>query len=204
MIWDASLNQKNPLLNREHAEHAEQEELRRNRKTTTIFTNQITVCHAKSNANTLYSINTIYGANIAADNKANARPNFQRGNWNYFAGIDVETAYTQAKQLITIKKMVGNSTLASKYIDTSKRYFFSRGHLAPDGNKNLRLNEFGSTDNNTSCVGDFIDAASQDATYYYINVAPQWQSFNNGNWKELETDTRNLAISRNINLVTYT
>ena len=52
-------------------------------------------------------------------------------------------------------------------------------------------------------AGDFIDAASQDATYYYINVAPQWQSFNNGNWKELESDTRNLAISRKIDLVTY-
>ncbi len=169
--------------------------------TSTIFTNQITVCHVKSNANTLYSIDTIYGANIAADDKSNARPNFQRGN--YFVGIDVDTAYTQAQQLITIKNIVGNSTLASKYIDTSKSYFFSRGHLSPDGNKNLRLNEFGST-NNTSCVGDFIDAASQDATYYFINVAPQWQSFNNGNWKELEFATRNIAISRNIDLVTYT
>ena len=32
--------------------------------TSTIFTNQITVCHVKSNANTFYSIDTIYGANI--------------------------------------------------------------------------------------------------------------------------------------------
>jgi DNA/RNA endonuclease G (NUC1) len=51
---------------------------------------------------------------------------------------------------------------------------------------------------------DFIDAGSQDATYYYINAAPQWQSFNNGNWKALEAGTRDLAISRSIDLVVYT
>jgi hypothetical protein len=30
---------------------------------------------------------------------------------------------------------------------------------------------------------DFIDAASQDASYYFMNTAPQFQIFNNGNWK---------------------
>ena len=52
--------------------------------------------------------------------------------------------------------------------------------------------------------GDFIDSGSQDATYYYINVAPQWQSFNNGNWKALELATRNLASARVHDLRTYT
>jgi hypothetical protein len=31
--------------------------------------------------------------------------------------------------------------------------------------------------------GDFIDAGSQDATYYFMNTAPQWQNFNGANWK---------------------
>jgi DNA/RNA endonuclease G (NUC1) len=31
--------------------------------------------------------------------------------------------------------------------------------------------------------GDFIDAGSQDATYYFLNTAPQWQNFNGANWK---------------------
>ena len=52
--------------------------------------------------------------------------------------------------------------------------------------------------------GDFIDSASQDATYYYINAAPQWQSFNNGNWKALELATRNLAAARVHDFRTYT
>ena len=34
--------------------------------------------------------------------------------------------------------------------------------------------------------GDFIDAASQDASYYFMNVAPQWQCFNGANWKSVK------------------
>lgn len=148
----------------------------------TTFINQITICHVESNDNTLYAIDTIYGANVAADDKQNERPSFRKGN--YYTGVDVDTAYSQDGQLITVSEIVGSSTLGAQYIDVSKSYYFARGHLAPDA--------------------DFIDAGSQDATYYYINAAPQWQSFNNGNWKALEAGSRNLAISRNIDLVVYT
>jgi hypothetical protein len=146
------------------------------------YINQLTVCHVQSNDNTLYAVHTIYGANAAADDKDNARPSFRKGN--YFVGVDVETAYSQDGQLVTVSDIVGSSTLGAQYIDTTKSYYFARGHLAPDG--------------------DFIDAGSQDATYYYINAAPQWQSFNNGNWKALEFGTRDLAISRVIDVVVYT
>ena len=50
---------------------------------------------------------------------------------------------------------------------------FFLGHLAPDAS--------------------FIDEAEQDATYFFFNVAPQFQSFNNGNWKALEYVTREMA-----------
>ena len=39
----------------------------------------------------------------------------------------------------------------------------------------------------------FVYKFERDATQYYINVAPQFQSFNARNWKDLEFQTRNVA-----------
>ena len=110
------------------------------------------------------------------------RPSFHKGN--YYTGVDVDAAYSQAGQTATLAKILGSSPLAAQYVDVSNSRYFARGHLAPDG--------------------DFIDAASQDATYYFINCLPQYQSFNNGNWKALELATRGLAINRVHSLRTYT
>ena len=51
--------------------------------------------------------------------------------------------------------------------------FLARGHLAPSA--------------------AFIYKLERDATYYFINVAPQFQSFNSGNWMALELATRKVA-----------
>ena len=51
--------------------------------------------------------------------------------------------------------------------------WFARGHLSPDA--------------------AFVYQREQDGTYYYINVAPQFQSFNANNWKFLEKGVRDLA-----------
>ena len=58
-------------------------------------------------------------------------------------------------------------------VDKSGTNYFAKGHLSPDA--------------------AFIYDAEQDATYYFMNVAPQFQSFNNGNWKSLEMATRKYA-----------
>ena len=52
--------------------------------------------------------------------------------------------------------------------------YFAKGHLSPDAG--------------------FVYNVQQDATYYFVNVAPQFQSFNNGNWKSLEYNSRELSI----------
>lgn len=118
-------------------------------------------CHDKVAASNYFSTSFIYGSSAAADDSSNERPSFSQGG--YFPGLDVNTAYSQAEQTKTIAGIVGSSSLATQYVVPNSQIFLSRGHMAPDG--------------------DFIDAASQDATYYFLNTAPQWQCFNGANWK---------------------
>ena len=65
----------------------------------------------------------------------------------------------------------GNGELLSS--GHSATNYFAKGHLTPDA----------------SAVYEY----QQRATYYFINVAPQFQAFNNGNWKFLEIAARKLA-----------
>ena len=119
------------------------------------------ICHDKVAAANYVSTNYLRGKTAAADDSANERPSFSQDV--YYSGLDVNTLYTQAKQTETIASIVGSMSLAQQYVQSGTQIFLSRGHMAPDG--------------------DFIDAASQDATYYFMNVAPQWQNFNGANWK---------------------
>ena len=146
------------------------------------FINQMTICHDKTTANTLYSTDKIIGVSIDATDTNNTRPSFKKGT--FYSGISPDTLYSQTTQLTTVANIVGSTTLAAHYINVSKCFYFARGHFSPDG--------------------DFIDAASQDATYYYINTSPQWQSFNNGNWKSFEMAVRSLASQCRCTLTTYT
>ena len=65
------------------------------------------------------------------------------------------------------------NNLNGKPIIEESKNFFAKGHLSPDA--------------------AFIYQLEQYATYYYINAAPQFQSFNGGNWKQLESATREVA-----------
>ena len=78
---------------------------------------------------------------------------------------------TVAAQLFGENVINGNEPIIEN--SASGTNYFAKGHLAPDA--------------------AFIYDAFQDATYYYINVAPPFQSFNNGNWKSLEMAVRELA-----------
>lgn len=82
---------------------------------------------------------------------------------SFYPGVSVNLRYTQVQQKLTIAGYVGDE-LADKYV-TSQQYL-ARGHLA--------------------AKTDFIYATGQRATFYFINAAPQWQPFNNGNWNWLE------------------
>ena len=91
----------------------------------TTYIESIKICHVKSNANTLYSINTVFGASCTADDTTHTRPDFRKGN--YYVGIDVATAYTQAGETTVVTNIVGSPSLAATYIDIAKSFYFARG-----------------------------------------------------------------------------
>jgi len=50
---------------------------------------------------------------------------------------------------------------------------------------------------------DFTYFSQRLATQYYINVVPQWNTFNGGNWRTLEERIRKMAREDNTDLVVY-
>lgn len=87
-----------------------------------------------------------------------------------FTTTKTNTYYTQANQVKVFESLFGPD---QTYID-SKNYL-ARGHLSPDA--------------------DFIFAYEQLSTYYYANVAPEYQPINAGNWLRVEELAR--AVSAN-------
>ncbi|XP_076061437.1 salivary endonuclease-like [Oratosquilla oratoria] len=94
--------------------------------------------------------------------------------------VPMTTIYSKNSQIVLTKRLLGSSEV----IQPKKQLYFAKGHLAPDS--------------------DFVYASQQDATYYFINAVPQWQAFNNGNWKSMEFSIRDLAIAHNSTLTVWT
>ena len=79
-------------------------------------------------------------------------------------------------------------TQLENIIKTNGQYI-ARGHYAPNADyqtQQLRVNfEFIDLKN---CM--YLIPIDQDATFHFGNAAPQWQTFNNGHWKQLEKKVR--------------
>ena len=83
----------------------------------------------------------------------------------------VSLVYHKAAQKVRISSILSSSILANEYI--TNKTFLARGHLTPDA--------------------DFPFVSWQYTTYFFLNVCPQWQSINTGNWKRVENMVRKLA-----------
>lgn len=89
--------------------------------------------------------------------------------------------YSHVEQLATFTKILSED-MALDVLD--KGEYLDRGHLAPDG--------------------DFFYKVTADATYFYINVAPQWHVINGYAWSQLEMKVRDLAKHTLLNYEIHT
>lgn len=69
----------------------------------------------------------------------------------------------------------------SKFFDKD---YLARGHLAP--------------------AADFNYCATQAASFFYVNVEPEWQKFNSGNWVKIENQVRKLVKELRSPITVYT
>jgi len=141
----------------------------------------ITVCQDRERAASLWARHQIFDE-VKAQDHGGSRPSFSTGT---FYDFDVDYYYKMDTQRLTLRDLLGSEELADKYIgDQSSQLFLSRGHLAPNA--------------------DFIFESWKDSSFWFVNVAPQWQSFNGRNWATFEDNCRDFAVSRGLDLTVYT
>jgi len=145
------------------------------------FYKLIDICFDDILYTTLYARATVVSG-IAGFQRGFPRPNFIEGI--FFPGMSVNTLYTQITQRETISRLLGSTQLGDQFIVPSTNFYLSRGHL--------------------SARADFVYGSQQRATFHFVNVAPQWQTFNGGNWERLESSVRAYADKRKLDLIVYT
>jgi len=149
---------------------------------------QISLCIDDQRYGTMWTKHVIQPSNEFRD-KGN-RPSFKcdtKSKYRFFGGASskrLNKLYTKKNQLKSIGDQLG-VTFANEIISVGSRStnYLAKGHLTPDA----------------AMVYDF----EQKATYFFINVAPQFQAFNNGNWKYLEARARELAVKSGRKLTVY-
>ncbi|XP_058461526.1 uncharacterized protein LOC131436683 [Malaya genurostris] len=110
------------------------------------------------------------------------RPSWIQGS--FYPGIPVNTLYTINRQRETIATILNSQSFADQLVqDVSTGVYMARGHIASRT--------------------DYIYGTQQNATFWFLNAAPQWQNFNDGNWLRIENSARSFVASRNIRVTVY-
>ena len=148
----------------------------------TRFLKVFSVCHDPRLEQNYY---TEYQLTPASDGQETSvtRPGWREGD--FYPGKNVDNLHTRVNQRNTIATILSSTSAAARYIEEpNSNVFLARGHMA--------------------AMTDFISANEQRATFFFINTAPQWQTFNSQNWFFVEISSRRLAADRNIFLDVYT
>ncbi|XP_035794559.1 uncharacterized protein LOC118467790 [Anopheles albimanus] len=130
-------------------------------------------CYNNEKSSAIYSEHSLSGWSLNYAEINNNRPSFKIGGIT--SNVRLASVYTQNHQYNRFEKVLGSSAQASRYINSSS--YLAKGHLTPDGDAIM---------NNWAA-----------ATYFFINVAPQWQIINAGNWLRIENAVRKVVIRLN-------
>lgn len=148
------------------------------------YRTQISLCLDEIDYGTLWTSHTVVGRSIDYRDMDPGRPSFRadvtrhkKRFFTFTSSTGLNRMYRKTNQAKQVKVILGSNSWngIDPLIETSSRgtHYFAKGHLSPDA--------------------AFVYNTQQDATYYFMNVAPQIQSFNNGNWKALEMAVRSYA-----------
>lgn len=144
------------------------------------FVDLIDICYSKNRGSSIYSSHRVYGTTIKNTMRSNQRPSTFKQT-EVPSNIKAATSFTKSSQMKRLTDILDSSEKAEKYLNQT---FLARGHLTPDA--------------------DMVFVSWQWSTYYYINVIPQWQSINNGNWKAVENAVRGKAAQLQRDIIIYT
>ncbi|XP_030245583.1 uncharacterized protein LOC115564895, partial [Drosophila navojoa] len=147
--------------------------------TASRFAEQMQICFNEEEEVTRYTRHQLFPGSNYYETGVD-RITFQTAG--YFNGKNVDKLYTQATQIETINRDLGGD--ADRFFDTKTNVFLARGHLG--------------------AKADFDYAPEQRATFLFINAAPQWQTFNAGNWARVEDGVRAWVSKNRMNVNCYT
>lgn len=135
---------------------------------TSAFLSVMKICHDEILQRTHYSEYILKPTNYVMELFI-TRPKFAAGV--FFNGDDrsISNEYSVFHQKEIFERHMGPE-IGSQMIVMRKKMYLARGHLM--------------------ARADLIFGAQQRATFYYVNAAPQWHIFNDGNWKKVETIVR--------------
>ncbi|XP_049778779.1 uncharacterized protein LOC126175826 [Schistocerca cancellata] len=144
----------------------------------------IEACHDADKASTFYSHHQLLGSLLRfRRQQTQPRPTFTQGceSGELFLGVSPSNAYSPSAVQQTLSTTLGSEEKARQLLAQTT---LSRGHLAPSA--------------------DFILNTQQHASFFYVNTAPQWQIFNEGNWLSVESVLRNHAQQQLLDLEVWT
>uniref|UniRef100_A0A0A9WV10 Nuclease n=1 Tax=Lygus hesperus TaxID=30085 RepID=A0A0A9WV10_LYGHE len=135
----------------------------------------ITTCHRIADGMTYWSRHILDGSGLPQRGNGGKRPDeegrpqFTFRNKDLFRGFPPYRYYKQDNELNALAQAIGSSE-ARQIFNEREDKFFSKGHLSPNA--------------------DFLLETTRDVTFLFVNVQPQWQEVNGGNWNEVEVANR--------------